>query len=236
VIVLSLLTGQLQEKVVDFFFPRRCVGCGKMGDFLCTSCRQKLSRLLPPFCQKCGKPESSGPLCATCWGWHSQITGIRSPFRFEGIIRQAIHELKYNNLKAISSCLAILIADYLRDNPIQGEVLVAVPLHPRRLQQRGYNQSGLLARELGRLITLPVVEDSLYRLKDSSPQARADAVEDRWKNVKDAFACRDNKLRKRHIILIDDVCTSGATLEACATALKVAGAFSVWGLTLAREI
>ncbi|MBM3119032.1 MAG: ComF family protein [Chloroflexi bacterium] len=234
--VLSLLTGQLQEKVVDFFFPRRCVGCGKIGDFLCTSCCQKLSRLLPPFCQKCGKPESSGPLCATCWGWRSQITGIRSPFRFEGIIRQAIHELKYNNLKAISSCLAILIADYLRDNPIQGEVLVAVPLHPRRLRQRGYNQSGLLARELGRLISLPVVEDNLYRLKDSSPQARADAVEDRWKNVKGAFACRDKKLRKRHIVLIDDVCTSGATLEACATALKAAGALSVWGLTLAREI
>jgi competence protein ComFC len=236
VIVLSLLTGQLQERVIDFFFPRRCVGCGKMGDFLCARCRKKLPWLLPPFCQKCGKPESSGPLCATCWGWHSQITGIRSPFRFEGIIRQAIHELKYNSLKAISSCLAILMADYLRDKPIHGEVLVPVPLHPRRLRQRGYNQSGLLARELGRLISLPVAEGNLYRLKNSSPQARAETVEDRRENVKGAFACRDKKLRKRHVILIDDVCTSGATLEACATAVKAAGALSVWGLTLAREI
>ncbi len=222
--------------MINFFFPRRCVGCGKTGDFLCASCGQKLPRLLSPFCQKCGKPELSGTLCATCWGWHSQITGIRSPFRFEGIIRLAVHELKYNNLKAISGCLAMLMADYFRDHTMQGEVLVPVPLHPRRLRQRGYNQSGLLARELGRLISLPVVEDSLYRLKDSSPQARADTVEDRRKNVRGAFACRDKKLRKRHVILIDDVCTSGATLEACATALKAARALSVWGLTLAREI
>lgn len=235
-IVLSLLTGQLHERVIDFFFPRRCVGCGKVGDFLCTRCSQKLPWLLPPLCQKCGKPESSGLLCATCWGWHSQITGIRSPFRFEGIIRQAVHELKYNNLRAISGYLAILMASYLRDNPMQGEVLVPVPLHQRRLRQRGYNQSTILARELGRLISLPVVDDSLHRLKGSSPQARAETVEDRLKNVKGAFSCWDSKLRKRHIILVDDVCTSGATLEACATAVKATGALSVWGLTLAREI
>ena len=85
-------------------------------------------------------------------------------------------------------------------------------------------------------MTLPVIDDSLCRLKDSLPQARTMTVDDRRKNVKDAFACRDEKLRDRSVILIDDVCTSGATLEACAEALLAVGAVSVWGLTLAREI
>jgi ComF family protein len=233
---LSSLARHLREIIIDFFFPRRCVGCGKVGDFLCTDCRQKLPRLLPPFCIKCGKPESSGGLCPVCWGWQTEIDGIRSPFRFEGALRQAIHELKYRNLKAISGCLAGLMADYLKDNLIPGEVLVTVPLHPRRLRERGYNQSSLLARELSRLTVLPLIESSLYRIKDSLPQARTATAEARRKNVKDAFACRDEKLRGRHILLVDDVCTSGATLEACAAVLKTAGVVSVWGLTLAREI
>lgn len=235
-IALSLLTGQLQEKLVDFFFPRRCVECGKIGDLLCAGCRQKLPRLLRPFCKKCGKPESSGGLCPACWGQQTEIDGIRSVFRFEGAVRQAIHELKYRNLKAISGCLAKLMANYLQDNPVHGEVLVPVPLHLRRLRERGYNQSSLLAGELGKLIALPVIDDSLCRLKDSLPQARTTTVEERRRNVAKAFACRDEKLSGRSVILIDDVCTSGATLESCAVALKAAGAVSVWGLTLAREI
>jgi competence protein ComFC len=236
VIALSLSTGQLQEKLVDFFFPRRCVGCGEIGHFLCTRCQQKLPRLLQPFCKKCGKPESSGGLCAACWGHETAIDGIRSVFRFEGVVRRAIHELKYRNLKAISGCLAILMADYLKDNQIDGEVLAPVPLHLRRLRERGYNQSSLLARELGKFIALPVIDDSLHRLKDSLPQARTTTVEERRRNVARAFVCPDEKLIGKRIILIDDVCTSGATLEACAKAVKVAGAVSVWGLTLAREI
>ena len=235
-IALSVLTGQLQEKLVDFFFPRRCVGCGKSGNFLCAGCSQKLPGLLRPFCQKCGKPESSGGLCPACWGQETAIDGIRSVFRFEGTIRQAIYELKYRNLKAISGCLATLMASYLGDNPVHGEVLVPVPLHPRRLRERGYNQSSLLARELGKLIELPVIDDGSHRLKDSLPQARTTTVEERRRNVANAFACRDDMLGGRSVILIDDVCTSGATLEACAKAVKDAGAVSVWGLTLAREI
>ncbi len=233
---LSLPMGQLKEKVIDFFFPRRCVGCGKEGDYLCARCTRALPRLLPPICQKCGKPESSGSRCAICWGRQTEIDGIRSLFHFEGVIRQAVHELKYNNLKAISGCLAVLMANYLKDNPMQGEVLVPVPLHPRRLRERGYNQSALLARELGKLMSLPVVEDSLHRYKDSPPQARAETVEERWRNVRAAFVCLDGQLSGRRVVLVDDVCTSGATLEACAVALKDVEVISVWGFTLAREI
>ena len=220
---------------VDFFFPPHCVACGKIGHFLCADCLRKSPRILPPFCKKCGKPEVTGNLCPTCWGWQSKIDGIRAPFRFEGVIRQAIHEFKYHNLRAMSSCLAELLFAYLESNPISAEVLVSVPLHHRRLRQRGYNQSALLAEELGKLTGLPVIEDCLCRLKNSPPQTRTVTADNRRRNVVDVFTCRDQRLSGRHVLLVDDVCTSGATLEACATALKSTGVLSVWGLTLAEE-
>jgi len=222
--------------VVDSFFPRRCVGCGRLGGFLCPECLGKLSRLLPPLCPNCGRPQASGIICPDCWQRQTEIDGIRSLFRFDDIIRKAIHQLKYRNLKAISPCLAELLADYLISNPLPGEALMCVPLHTRRLRERGYNQSNLLARRLGERIDLPVIENCLIRVKQTQPQVRAADVEERRRNVADAFMCRDERVNGRQIILIDDVCTSGATLESCAVALKNKGATSVWGLTLAREI
>ena len=232
---LSFTIGQIHGVVVDFFFPCRCVECGTAGDFLCLKCRQQLPRILPPFCRRCGKPETSGDFCSSCWGAHTAIDGIRSPFHYDGVIRRAILELKYHNLKAISACLAELLAAYIQSTSVPGEVIAPVPLHPRRMRKRGYNQSGLLAHQLGKLTALPVVDDCLARFKDSLPQARTTTADARRKNVADAFACRNRKFDGKHVILVDDVCTSGATLEACAVALKSGGAASVWGLTLARE-
>jgi ComF family protein len=166
----------------------------------------------------------------------TKIDGIRSAFRFEGTMRQSIHQLKYQNLKAISSSLAVLLADYMLLNPLPGEVLVPVPLHPWRLRERGYNQSVLLAKELSRLINLPVIMDCLIRVKEAKPQVRTTTVKERRKNVTGAFICHGDKINGKQIILVDDVCTSGATLEACATALKNNGAVSIWGLTIAMEI
>lgn len=232
---MALRSGQLQRLIVDFFFPPRCISCGREGDFLCGECCKKIPRIVAPFCDKCGTPETSGALCPSCWKWRSKIDGIRSPFRFDGIIRQAIHELKYRNLRAISGFLAEFLFSYLQITSVPGEILVPVPLYPKRLRQRGYNQSSLIAEQLGRLAALPVAEDCLLRLKDGTPQARTATVGDRQRNVAGAFVCRDQRLNGIQVMLIDDVCTSGATLEACAVALKEAGAVSVWGLTLARE-
>jgi ComF family protein len=175
-------------------------------------------------------------VCPSCWQRPTEIDGIRSPFRFDEVIRKAIHELKYRNLRAISPRLAELLADYLEKNPLPGDALLGVPLHPRRLRERGYNQSDLVAEELGKHIGLPVIEDCLVRVREAQPQVRAADVEERRRNVADAFVCSDESVSGKRIILIDDVCTSGATLESCAAALKNKGATSVWGLTLAMEI
>jgi ComF family protein len=155
---------------------------------------------------------------------------------FDGVIRRAIHELKYRNLRVLAAPLAQWLHDYLISHPLPGDVLVPVPLHPKRLRERGYNQSSLLARELGRLIKLPLVDDCLVRQRPTPPQARTASAAERQSNVAGAFTCRDGRLRGRQVLLIDDVTTSGATLNACAMALKAAGATSVWGLVMAADI
>ncbi len=221
---------------LDLLFPQHCVGCGKEGRFLCYSCRQSLSRITPPLCPRCGRHQPNGILCPGCVSWPAKIDGIRSPYRFDGVMRQAIHQLKYRNLRALITPLAKLLQDYLTTNPVPTEVLVPVPLHQKRLRERGYNQSSLLARELGKLTNLPVVNDCLIRQRHAPPQARTSTVEERRSNIANAFACRNHKLRDKQVLLIDDVSTSGATLDACAAALKAGGATSVWGLVMAREI
>jgi len=233
--VLPLLT-RLKGIALNLFFPQWCVGCGKEGDFICYSCRQSLPRIMPPLCPRCGKSQPSGILCPGCISWQAEIDGIRSPFRFDGVIRQAIYQLKYRNLRALIVPLAQLLNDYLVSSPLPGEALVPVPLHHKRLRERGYNQSSLLAQELGKLINLPVIDDWLIRLRHAPPQARTSTVEERRSNVAGAFTCRDHRLRGKAVLLIDDVSTSGATLDACAAALKATEVTSVWGLVLAREI
>ena len=227
---------KLKGIALNLLFPQWCVGCGKEGDFICSSCRRSLPRIMPPLCPRCGRPQSSGILCPACVSWQAEIDGIRSPFRFDGVMRQAIHQLKYRNLRALAVPLAKLLQDYLTTSHVPGEALVPVPLHQKRLRQRGYNQSRLLAQELGKLINLPVVDDCLIRLRHAPPQARTSTVDERRSNVADAFTCRNRRLRDKQVLLVDDVSTSGATLDACAAALKAAGASSVWGLALAREI
>ncbi len=175
-------------------------------------------------------------VCPRCAASTMQIDGIRSPYVFGGTIRQAIHGLKYNNLRALALPLGELLFDYMKENPPPGEAVVPVPLHSKRLRERGYNQSALLAKELGKLAMLPVVEDCLVRQKPTASQAKTASLGDRQKNVAGAFRCRDSRLKDKKVIVIDDVFTSGATLNACAQALKAAGAVSVWGLALALEL
>jgi len=227
---------KLKGMALSLLFPQWCIGCGAEGSFICHSCRLSLPRILPELCPRCGRPQPSGTLCPGCVSWQAEIDGIRSPFRFDGVIRQAIHQLKYRNFRALATPLAELLDDYMRTSPMPGEVLVPVPLHKKRLRERGYNQSGLLAKELGKLIHLPVVDDYLFRERYTPPQAKTSNVDERRSNVVGVFTCRDDRFRDKKVLLIDDVSTSGATLDACAAALKAAGAVSVWGLVLAREI
>jgi ComF family protein len=214
-------------------FPPRCVSCREMGSLLCASCRDKFELIEPPLCPRCGRPRSNGRLCPLCQRDPLQIDGVRSVAYFDGTLREAIHHFKYYNRQALAIPLGKLMSNYWEKSPLPAEIIVPVPLHSNRLRERGYNQAALLARELGKSTGLPVVENGLVRVRATRPQVELNAQE-RKENVSDAFHCSNTELKGKRILLIDDVCTTGATLEACSIALQQVSARSVWALTLAR--
>ena len=148
-------------------------------------------------------------------------------------MREAIHRLKYSNSQDLAAPLGEMMASYWQDVHLPADVIVPVPLHARRLRERGYNQAALLARELGKGVGLPVLESALIRARHTSPQVDLNA-EEREENVRGAFRCPDDQLAGKRVLLVDDVYTTGATLEACSLALKRGGVHTVWALTLAR--
>ena len=129
--------------------------------------------------------------------------------------------------------LSRLLASYVAEHPFAGEAIVPVPLHPRRIRDRGYNQSLLLAKELAKLTGLDLEEKLLVRIKDTRPQVGS-SRSNRRLNLEGSFRC-ERGVSGKTLILLDDVATTGSTLSACAAALKAAGATTVWGLALARE-
>jgi ComF family protein len=168
-------------------------------------------------------------MCAT---HPPQIDGVRALAFFENQLREAIHALKYEHRPEIAPALGALLGDFLGTLTWQVDAVIAVPLHPERERTRGYNQAFLLARALGARRNLPVWDDALTRVRSTRPQVELNAIE-RRANVQDAFSARDRVAGAR-LVLIDDVCTTGATMEACSVALKQRGAKAVWGLALAR--
>jgi competence protein ComFC len=211
------------------------VGCGRPHVLLCDACRRSLHYAPAGFCHACGRPLShTGPgLCPLCARQAPSLTDSFAVAYSTGVIRSAIHKLKYSDQSRLAEPLAELLAGWWRDYPLPADVIIPIPLHPRRERERGYNQSALLARRLGQAIGAPVDETSLSRVRDTQPQVGLGHIA-RRENVSGAFQCTEGALAGRRVLLIDDVTTTGATLEAAAHALKEAGARMVWGLTVAR--
>jgi len=228
------LFSKLTSSALELLFPLQCLGCQREGNLLCARCRDGLDELNPPWCNVCALP-SPRSLCNFCRRTPLAIDGIRAPYLMQGPVQQAIYSLKYRSVRAIAPELAALLARYMTRRPITGDLLVPVPLHPRRLHSRGYNQSALLARALGKLTGLAVDESLVFRTRNAPPQVNAASQEQRRTNVEDSFRCTAD-VSGMEFILVDDVATTGSTLSACAAALKDAGATSVWGLTVAREV
>ncbi len=218
-------------------FPPRCAGCQRVGFWLCPQCRAALELIRPPVCARCGRPIAeaafSTRLCPICQNIPLHIDGIRSAAYFEDPLRKAIHRFKYNNLPDLAASLGEILSQGWQALQPPGELIVPVPLHPNRRQERGYNQATLLARQLGESCGLPVLEKALLRVRETAPQINLNAQE-RKENVQGAFRCGNYDLKGKQVLLIDDVCTTGATLEACSLALHQGQVRSVWALTLAR--
>jgi len=227
---------QSGQTLLDLLLPPRCLHCESAGSWFCATCVSQISFIAPPVCQRCGTPiDTKTSTCKQCKNNPlNSIDGIRVVAYFENNpIRSAIHFLKYKNHKAVASALADLLANAYRQYALDLDVIVPVPLHVSRFKERGYNQSELLVKQLGNLLKLPTNVKTLQRTRKTQSQMELGA-EERHKNVASAFGCSDTELANKRVLLIDDVCTTGSTLDACAEALKINNAQSVWGLTLAK--
>ena len=220
------------QGLLDLLYPPRCAGCGRVGALFCAACQAQIEPLPAPACPRCGHPAPVAELCPTCRGIPSHLDAITATAIFAHPLREAIHALKYDNAASLAGPLGARMADAWRAARLSADLIVPVPLHRGRLAERGYNQAALLARVLSRSVGVPVDERILVRERATAHQVGLGRSE-RQVNVAGAFACRRG-LSGQCVAVLDDVCTTGSTLEACAEALRTAGASSVWAFTLAR--
>ena len=227
--------------------PNTCCSCkrdlpAQAHDPLCTACAGQVKGVGPLYCMRCGKPlPDGGAHCYQCRGSKARefkCKIIRSAVVFGPQIRGVVHAWKYGGQSHWSAYLAGLMKKHWTEyvDLADGQILIPVPLHPKKYKKRGYNQSALLARELGHIFQLPVDETSLIRVRNTPSQTQF-GREGRLQNMSGAFSCtRAENIQGKVVLLIDDVATTGATLEGCAQALKTAGAKKVIAYTLAREV
>jgi len=229
----------------DFFFPPLCPLCRKIlsenpGSGFCPDCLRQITFLNHPYCPACGLPfpSSSGDdhLCSKCLLEERYFTSARAVGVYQGALAQAISRLKYHGATHLAKPLGKLLIDY--QDPsfplVKFEGILPVPLSPTRLRERGFNQALLLARQLSRAHSIPLRYEALRRVRHTPPQTQLSGPE-REKNIRGAFEVpHPEMVEGKHILLIDDVLTTGATVRECAKVLRRAGAKQVDVLTLAR--
>jgi len=226
---------------LDLLYPPACPACGgDAPDTLCAACLRRLPRLEPPFCMRCSQP-FAGALdepfaCANCGTRDLHFECAVSRYRAAGPVRDMIHRFKYNDARHLRRPLAGLLGEALDDPRLASrpfDAMVPVPLHPGRLRRRGYNQAALLAETLAETTRHPVLP-ALRRIRATRTQTHLDRTT-RMENLRGAFVPDQNvPVIGLHLVVVDDVFTTGATTDACSRVLLDAGAASVRVVTAAR--
>ncbi len=227
-------------QLVALALPPRCPGCGVVVEAdhrFCAGCWARLRFLGDPACAQCGAPfaidAGPGMSCAACLRRPPVHDGVRAAVAYGPVARDVALKLKYGGRLALARTMARLMVRHL---PAEATCLVPVPLHRRRIWTRGYNQAQLIAAELGRLGGVPVARDVLRRTRSTPPLRGMDGRR-RARAVRGAFAVTDPaRIIGQSIVLVDDVHTSGATVDACARVLRNAGAARVSVLCWARVV
>ena len=236
---------ELLNDVSNIIFPPQCLACAEIinqpvKQVFCSTCQDKISFITDNFCPICGIPFLNSPsgshLCGNCLENEPYYTKARAVGCFETVIMDAIHKFKYGRSISIGDSLGSFMAGFSFPDFDFSEysMFIPVPLHIQRLRDRGFNQSLLLAKKMGTKYKLPVNFSLLKRCKFTLSQTGLNKAE-REKNIKGAFVISDKKkVAGENIILIDDVYTTGATINECAKVLLKAGAQKVAVLTLSR--
>lgn len=222
--------------ILDVIFPKKCAGCDRLGDYICSDCLNKIKLLdnsICPICVKLSMWGNTHTRCKRPWG----LDGLTATFVYKGLMKKLIRNLKYRMITDLYQVLVesmISMGDY---EPIQNHswIISGVPLHPRRLRWRGFNQADKLGIRLAQEWHWNFIKDTLKRTKYTKSQMGLPKKE-RLQNMQGAFDIDANfyQVNKKQVLLVDDVWTTGATMRECAKVLKRNGAKKVWGLVIAR--
>lgn len=224
--------------ILNLLFPSKCPVCGNRSDNhlynpFCKNCWEGIERYSGPACKACGMPTVSSytTICETCLKTPPPFSQVLYYGIYEGQLKEAIHLLKFNGIKRLSMPLSFLFAEL----PIpRVDGIVPVPLHKKRLLQRGFNQAAAISQSLSEKLKIPLMLHVLTKVIDTPPQIKVSGKE-RIKNVQDAYSVSD-EVEGLELLLVDDVITTGATVRECAKALMDAGAKDVSVIALARSM
>jgi ComF family protein len=235
------------ERAVGLVYPRNCRLCAVPLDesepgVVCSACLRQAKLIEPPFCQRCALPFAGAITdaftCGYCAKLEFRFDRAVSACRAEGVVRDCIHRFKYNRElyfgRHLSDWMMVAARRWIDWTVV--DALVPVPLHPRKQRHREFNQAEVLARAVSRELDKPVLRGQLRRVKDTETQTHLGAAA-RVANLRGAFAVRQAaSVAGRRLVLVDDVFTTGATLDSCAKVLRHAGAVQVTALTVARGV
>lgn len=235
------------ESLLELIYPEKniCYLCDyydeSIGEsYICSKCKQSIKKIEPPYCNKCGKPINyslSINLCPDCYNFEKSFETSRSPFIYEGIIKNSIYNFKYYNKPYYYKLFGNLILQYMNKiNYLNFNYIVSVPIHSSKLKKRGYNQSELLAKYIASKLDIPYI-NALKRIKKTSKQSSQSKL-NRMKNLEDSFAINKknnvNFIKKSSVLLVDDVYTTGSTANECSKELLNYGVNKVYVITIAR--
>jgi len=225
---------------LDLLFPKICLGCHQWGSYLCPDCQKKIRSVLNQICPVCSLPSLKGKTHSFCQN-KERLDGLITLFYYRGLIKEAISKLKYKLVRDLKESLIKLIIKqlllqkppFLKDSSL---ILVPIPLHYKRQNYRGFNQTEIIGQELAAFFNWQFKKDLLKRRKNIPPQVSLNRKQ-RQENVKGIFEIsnkNESLIRKQSFLVFDDVWTTGSTLEEAALVLKKKGAKKVWGLTICR--
>jgi competence protein ComFC len=221
---------------LDLLFPPTCGGCGKPGRRWCGNCQNRVKTIAEPFCELCGIPlYNKIKICPDCQQERPCYRILRSWSAFDDPVKTALHRLKYRRDIGLGDALAAQLIGFVTNLNWPIDIIVPVPLGKKRLDERGYNQVGLISRPLSLAMNVVYAPQALSRDHETRSQVGLTKVE-RHINVRGAFNADAKRVKGRVILLIDDVATTGSTLSSCAEALYAAGAQDVFALTVARAL
>lgn len=232
------------EFIFDLIFPKRCVGCKKMGSYICENCFVTIRQFDSSACPVCQRRSITGETHPSCISSYS-LDGLLAGVEYRGVVKKIVYRFKYKPyLTDLEKTMQKLFSEMLMQHALFNRLLhshpivAVVPLFPKKLRTRGYNQAEILGRGLSREFKLPFYPKILRRIKPTNPQFKLNKDE-RIKNMLGAFdldPVYKKDIRSKTILLVDDVSTSCVTLKECAKVLKRNGARHVYGVTFAREI